>query len=267
MEYRQFSPPPDLAAFAECAWLLRGALAPEGQAIVPDGRLELVFHFAEPPFGDGLRQPAVLIAGRMMTALDLRSPGSVDALGVRIRPEAAGCVFPAERLGAVEAADAVLGPGLRQARERIGNARSDEARLELLWATLRACVGTRVHADAAVAESVRRIEAARGQGAVEGFVRDGLGVRQWQRRFLRSTGFTPKAFARIARFQYLIALCESGRARSWADAAVDAGFYDQAHLSNEFRKFSGSSPETFVHGGRGIAEFYRDGFFQDAGRG
>jgi AraC-like DNA-binding protein len=31
----------------------------------------------------------------------------------------------------------------------------------------------------------------------------------------------------------------------WARIAVDAGYYDQSHLINEFRAFSGRTPETF----------------------
>ena len=49
MEYSQFPAPPDLARSVECLWILRGALAPEGQTILPDGRMELLFHFGSPP--------------------------------------------------------------------------------------------------------------------------------------------------------------------------------------------------------------------------
>ena len=61
MEYRQFPAPPDLAPWVECLWVLRGAMASEGQTILPDGRMELVFHFGTPP----IRQPGALIAGQM----------------------------------------------------------------------------------------------------------------------------------------------------------------------------------------------------------
>jgi hypothetical protein len=32
----------------------------------------------------------------------------------------------------------------------------------------------------------------------------------------------------------------------WAELAVDCGFYDQAHLANEFRSFSGIDASTFA---------------------
>jgi methylphosphotriester-DNA--protein-cysteine methyltransferase len=137
----------------------------------------------------------------------------------------------------------------------------------LIWDLLRLWISRCAQPDPAVAHSVRLIDAAHGCGPVEAFAPPGLGTRQWQRRFVRSSGFTPKAFARITRFQHLIGLYQSAQRKRWADLALEAGFYDQAHLVNEFRTFSGKSPEAYFQAGRGMAEFYRDGFFQDERKG
>jgi AraC-like DNA-binding protein len=64
-----------------------------------------------------------------------------------------------------------------------------------------------------------------------------------------------KAFARIARLQRLVALYQSGQWRRWADLALESGFYDQAHLANDFREFAGQSPDAFFREGRGMTEF------------
>jgi methylphosphotriester-DNA--protein-cysteine methyltransferase len=117
--------------------------------------------------------------------------------------------------------------------------------------------------DAAVACTIERIERNHGRGAMDSFVPNGLRTRQWQRRFAAATGLTPKAFARIARLQRLVSLYQSGQWRRWADLALESGFYDQAHLANDFREFAGQSPDAFFREGRGMTEFYRDGFFQD----
>jgi len=253
MEYRALAPPSDLAQWVECAWILRGALNANGQSILPDGRLELIFHFGDAPYAFDARQPAALIAGRMMGALRLTGCVQMDALGVRLRPEAAACVIPAESLRAVEPMDSVLGAWASQVRERLGNAGGDEARMRMLWILLRErLAGT---PDAAVAWSVQRMEAALGRGRMESFVPDGLGLRQWQRRFLRASGFTPKAFARILRFQHAIRLHEGGQGCS--DVALEAGYYDQSHLTNEFRVLGGESPEAFFESASAMEEFYR----------
>ena len=48
-----------------------------------------------------------------------------------------------------------------------------------------------------------------------------------------------------------------------AELALDTGFQDQSHLVNDFRAFCGQSPEAYFRSGRGMTEFYRDGFLQD----
>jgi len=55
----------------------------------------------------------------------------------------------------------------------------------------------------------------------------------------------PKQFARITRFQSLVHALLSTDVSGWASACSAIGFYDQAHMINEFRAFAGSSPTTF----------------------
>ena len=234
--------------------------------------MELVFHFGAPPTaaGESSAQPHSLIAGQLTTALHLLQPlGSMDALGVRLRPEASACLLPPRLLaGTFHALATVTGQTwARQTRDNAGAAHpAGLARVQAVIARLRLILRAAPAPDAAVAHSVRLIERSHGRGPMEQFIPDGMRARQWQRRFAAATGLTPKAFARIARLQHLVALYESRQFHAWAALALEAGFYDQSHLANEFRSFAGQSPEAFFQAGRGMAEFYRDVFFQDAGR-
>ena len=56
---------------------------------------------------------------------------------------------------------------------------------------------------------------------------------------------TPKLFARITRFQSLVRALLSSDVSQWVSVAPAVGFYDQAHMINEFRAFAGSSPTVF----------------------
>jgi AraC-like DNA-binding protein len=64
-------------------------------------------------------------------------------------------------------------------------------------------------------------------------------------RFREEIGLTPKQSARLLRFERARALAESGERPDWAWLAREAGYYDQSHLINEFRSFTGRTPETF----------------------
>ena len=74
----------------------------------------------------------------------------------------------------------------------------------------------------------------------------GLSGRQLRRLFLSQVGMSPKAFARITRIRHLLEL--TGPHPSWANLALDAGFYDQSHLINEFEDLMGETPTIFSSG-------------------
>ena len=70
-----------------------------------------------------------------------------------------------------------------------------------------------------------------------------------------SAGLPPKLFARITRFQRLVHTLLSTDVAHWAGASSASGFYDQAHMINEFRSFAGAPPTSFFrpHGMDGSA--------------
>lgn len=70
----------------------------------------------------------------------------------------------------------------------------------------------------------------------------GLGTRQFERKFLREIGVTPKYFARVARFQTALDLKIHSPHRSWLEIAHRLQYHDQMHMVHEFRSFLGESP-------------------------
>jgi AraC-like DNA-binding protein len=77
----------------------------------------------------------------------------------------------------------------------------------------------------------------------------------WSDRHLRSmfsgeTGLTPKAAARVIRFDRTRRLLQrrtaAGSPLLLADLAADCGYYDQAHLAREFRDLAGLPPSAWL---------------------
>jgi AraC-like DNA-binding protein len=62
------------------------------------------------------------------------------------------------------------------------------------------------------------------------------------RLFQREVGVGPKLLARIARLQRAVAGVQGRPGRSLAQAALDAGYFDQAHMDRDFRVLAGQSP-------------------------
>ncbi|MFI6486511.1 helix-turn-helix domain-containing protein [Streptomyces sp. NPDC050564] len=72
----------------------------------------------------------------------------------------------------------------------------------------------------------------------------GWSVRQLENRFREQIGLGPKAAARVLRLQRARRLLAAGR--SQAETAAACGFYDQAHLSGEFKAMTGCTPREFT---------------------
>ena len=70
--------------------------------------------------------------------------------------------------------------------------------------------------------------------------------RHLERKFKMYTGFSPKEYSRIIQFKRTIDLLSGTEYDNLLSVAVQAGYYDVAHLSREVKKLSGSSPTSFI---------------------
>ena len=64
--------------------------------------------------------------------------------------------------------------------------------------------------------------------------------------FKEHVGVAPKVFLRIIRFQRAIQEIEANRSANWTSIAFESGYYDQAHFINDFREFSGFTPNQYL---------------------
>lgn len=68
-------------------------------------------------------------------------------------------------------------------------------------------------------------------------------VRQLERNFKTHIGLSPKEYSNIIRFQNAWHIIKnSGENRSLLDIALECGFYDHSHLTNEIKRNTGLSP-------------------------
>ena len=73
----------------------------------------------------------------------------------------------------------------------------------------------------------------------------------WSRRYLATrfhaeTGLTPKAAARVIRFERACDRLRSPQRPALAEVAADAGYVDQAHLSRDFRDLAGTTATAWL---------------------
>lgn len=73
----------------------------------------------------------------------------------------------------------------------------------------------------------------------------GISLRSLQRIFQEEVGFSPRDLLRIARFNEAIRKVSENDFKTFADIALESGFFDQPHMANEFKKLVATPPTKF----------------------
>ena len=137
----------------------------------------------------------------------------------------------------------------REPVERLATALSNRSLpggLAVLRDTLLARFDPAAHIDTLERSAARLLAARGGNVPVDRLAAHyGISRQRFSRRFHEAAGLSPKLFARIVRFQGLVHSLLSSDVSQWAAVASDVGFYDQAHMINEFRGFAGAPPTVF----------------------
>ena len=76
--------------------------------------------------------------------------------------------------------------------------------------------------------------------------RFGLTHRRLIELFDHAVGLKPKEYQRVRRLRVVLASVRADPRPSWARVAHEAGYFDQAHMANEFRRLTGLTPSAYV---------------------
>jgi AraC-like DNA-binding protein len=176
--------------------------------------------------------------------------GTVDNFDIVFQPSALGLLFglPAhEFINQGVDARSVFGPVIGHFHERLADCRTFEERISVANQFLfRRAINTpaRDEVSWATIEILRRAGGARISAMAE---RTGLGLRQFERRFVQQVGVNPKLFARIARFEAALDRMARSPQGSWTEVAHRFGYFDQMHMVHDFSRFTGETPTRTLH--------------------
>ena len=76
--------------------------------------------------------------------------------------------------------------------------------------------------------------------------RIGYSQKHFTEMFRKSVGVNPKSYLKIMRFQKAVRTIDGSIDIDWGRIAHECGFYDQAHFINDFKHFSGFTPEQYA---------------------
>ena len=216
------------------------------ERVVPDGAVRLILHLGDSP----TTGPTLQAVGPSAAPVMVRLRGHMDGVSITLRPgaasmllgvpagELAGTAVPLQDLWTRGAAD-LLGVLAGQA--------DDARRVDAFQLALRQRLPhTPPPTHPLAVHALRLLTASSGRWKVRDVAAEvGLGERRLQQLFHAHMGLPPRTWSRLARMHDCLRALRRHPDKAWADAAADAGFYDQPHLVNEFRELCGCTPAEF----------------------
>jgi AraC-like DNA-binding protein len=227
---------------------------PMADRLFPSACVFLNFNLGEPVAlargdGDVPLPEGAHVMGPVTRPGRMRLPDRVEALGVSFQ---LGYAHHFLRARADELTDQFLalehfwGAAGRALQERLLQARTVREKIRLAEAELLRRLASAPPPDRtvpALADHVFRrqgVTTVVALSAVSGFTRQHLA-----RKFRHFLGVSPKLFCRLVRFQNALTRVLISPPDDWAAAAVELGYYDQAHLIAEFKELTGYTPTGF----------------------
>ena len=123
----------------------------------------------------------------------------------------------------------------------------DSVRIRIIEGYLIRLLTQSIQVDRQIIYATSFIKQSCGQLPVQNFI-DKICIcqRHFQRKFKDATGYTPKEFSRIIKFQYAIEVLRNAPHTDLSSIALDCGYYDHSHFIKEFKRLAGDVPSYFL---------------------
>ncbi|SEM27825.1 Helix-turn-helix domain-containing protein [Chryseobacterium taichungense] len=256
MNYQTFEPDQDLAAFIKCYWTMESPKeeTPEKQTIVPDGCMEMIFHYGDLykqllDNRNSIIQPRCFVIGQLTGPLEIEPTGETGIFSIRFHPEGflPFTTFSIKEMeNTAVSLEMMFGKDGQEIGQQILNANSTSERIKLIEIFLLNRLTNIETIDRIVKSTVETIITANGQLPVDELSKlNKVNRRQLLRKFSSAIGLSPKQLSRTIRLQTALKMLLNDQFTNLAQLAYENEYYDQAHFIKEFKEFTGSTPKEF----------------------
>ncbi|MGC4064054.1 MAG: helix-turn-helix transcriptional regulator [Polyangiaceae bacterium] len=243
-----------LGRYVERIWTLRRDANAPLPHLLPGTGAEVLFFIGEPPIlidSNGKRQrlaPTCVLNLRTRSAR-FRTQAQISFVSLRIRTGMLGALSseaPEEHIDACVSAEAVFGPKLAILGELVSTVTLRRA-ASVVHDFFQTLATRAVLPESTVRQAASRLYYGAASERIEGLAADlGITRRHLERRFLATTGLTPKEYQRIARLHHAVRALLLERRSDYLPTALRYGFYDQAHFIHELRALAGLKPSELL---------------------
>jgi AraC-like DNA-binding protein len=252
MKPQEIEPPEELQHAIKCFWhtTLDFGAQPSDFEVLPDGYAEIIFHFGPTcsvATAEGWQPlPSPFLMGLLNQPVRLRSTNRLDVIGVRCYPwtvfELLGLAAGKGGVRVFEHPIAQLQAPLQQVI-RAGNVADALTQVSQYFLAAHA----RLASDSTLGKAGGAMRAAHGTLPVSQVAAAAHAtVRTLERKFKHAAGHTVKDVSGLMRFEQVRNHLWLTPTANLAGLAQELGYVDQAHLSREFKRYSGTTPAAFA---------------------
>jgi AraC-like DNA-binding protein len=241
LRHARRSPSSDLSFWIAHYWMIRWDLRgcdPHVAESLPHPNIHVIF---EPD--------ASVVCGVHTSKFSRLLEGQSQVFGIKFKPGAfrSFLKFSTSKLAnRMMPAKSILGKDVDALQAIVLSSRKEDEKVEAANAFFRARLPEPDKTVELVGQLVERILRDREIKTVDDLVgRSGIGKRSLQRMFNEYVGVSPKWVIRRYRLHELIERSHSGDEPDWSQLALELGYFDQAHLINDFRSITGYSPTEY----------------------
>jgi len=240
------SPPPPIAVYISYKIVLEEPHLPHDLVIpfIANSYPGIVFQ------STGDRQD-LLLYGQTVQPIDFHATGQLTIIAYFIYPPLLRAFFGFDaKEWTDKQLDLDLLPSARGLRERLGNAPTLEARMQLMDNYILQLANTSPRdANNALVYATRRIQKANGLISLQELQQElYVTERTFQRLFEAHVGVTPKMFRKICQFDAAFRQLNQRSFTRLADIAYAHDYADPSHFIRIFREFTGRSPREYLKG-------------------
>ncbi len=255
-----YFPSPPLAHFFNSFYYYKG-FVPEHNIdrFVPDGNTEIIIDLTDfPKFiydndtleeKQGFRKYWASGVRRQFISIDSGRDSEMMILNLKKGKAFSFFQMPmAEMSDQVVEGDLIFGDFIVRLRDAIGTAKTISEKFEITEAFLCEKMKTHLRENNPFMDfTIQKMLDNPTQLTLQSLVSQvGYSQKHLIHLFKKHLGVSPKTYLRILRFQKAIQEIGQRGDIEWTHLAIDCGYYDQAHFINDFKNFSGFTPEEYL---------------------
>ncbi|WP_422079906.1 DUF6597 domain-containing transcriptional factor [Ulvibacterium sp.] len=262
MKFQTFKPSRQLTTFVKSFWTLESD-QPYTHYSMADVCPELLFHFRgqfDELHDSGKKEKSFTagIHGQTRITRKFQISQGFGIFGVSLYPQAIPLLFgiPTNEISNyMPDLNILLKAEGDELEEKIATASDNFQRKKIIEDFIESKLSQYHKEQLPVFSCINAIIENRGQTKVRQLANDCfISERQFERQFLKFSGFTPKLFSRIVRFQSVLSKYQNVE-KSLTVIALDAGYYDQSHFVHDFKEFSGHLPKDYFSGNSDVTKW------------